>query len=158
MIRFFQTEDADYIIESHYAIYHQEYHFDSTFREFIREGIQSFIGQANRSKESLWVLEIEGNLYGSIGITQLTDQTAQLRWFLINPSQRGNGWGRRLMAIAIEFCKEKRYEKIILWTNQRLVAARSLYQFYGFTIQEKREQFLSNQLIKEERWELDLIK
>lgn len=158
MIRSFQTEDVNFIIESHYTIYQQEYQFDHTFREFVRDGIHAFVNRSNPAKEGIWIVEIEGRLYGSIGITQLTDQTAQLRWFLIDPSQRGNGWGRKLMETAIHFCENKGYEIIHLWTNERLEATRKLYQLFGFCIKERREQFLSNQLIKEECWELNLVK
>lgn len=158
MIRSFHVQDADFIIESHYTIYQQEYQFDQTFREFIHDGISSFVEHSNPSKEEIWVVDIEGRLYGSIGITQLTDKTAQLRWFLIAPEQRGNGWGSKLMQTATQFCESKGYETIILWTNRRLEVARKIYDSFGFAIKETREQFLSNQLIKEECWELNLVK
>lgn len=64
--------------------------------------------------------------------------------------------GGQLVQKAIDFCREKNYKTIILWTNSELKAARHLYEKFGFRIMETRKETLSNQELVEERWELSL--
>ncbi|WLR42531.1 hypothetical protein LC087_17860 [Bacillus carboniphilus] len=52
MIRLFQLDDARYIIHSHYKLYHQEYNYDFTFKEFIKSQVQEFMDR-NNDKEQI---------------------------------------------------------------------------------------------------------
>jgi GNAT superfamily N-acetyltransferase len=108
------------------------------------------------SKENLWILEINQQPKGSIGIVKVDETSAQLRWFLIEPDVRGRGFGNRLVQTAIDFCRDKKYKTIFLWTNSELIAARRIYKKYGFKITETKRKKLSNQDLIEERWELSL--
>ena len=110
----------------------------------------------NEEKENVWVIDSNGLLKGSIGIVKVSDDIAQLRWFLIEPDQRGRGLGKRLIQKAIEFSKDKNYKTIILWTNTSLYAARKLYESFGFNITEVKNSLLSNQEMVEEKWELKI--
>ncbi len=60
-----------------------------------------------------------------------------MRWYLVDPSARGLGLGRKLLHEAVAFCKECRYESVFLWTISALAAAARLYLSAGF---EKVEQ------------------
>lgn len=153
MIRPYRPGDEEYVISSHDEIYRKEYQFDSSFREFISATMQAFLDRFDPEKEQLWIVEVEGEPKGSIGITRQTDETAQLRWFLIEPEARGQRYGKQLLETAIQFCREKKYETISLVTNSKLDAARALYEKYGFSIVETTQQLRSNQLLIEERWE-----
>lgn len=146
-------EDLDYIIEAHVRIYHLEYQFDESFNRFITDAVYSFRENMNGLNEMVFILELEGRPKGSIGITRLNDDTAQLRWFLLEKEARGRGWGRKLIEEALRFAEAKQYKTISLWTNQRLTAARSLYKRHGFSIVESKVEILSNQEMIEERWE-----
>lgn len=84
------------------------------------------------------------------------DSEAQLRWYLVEHDLNGQGYGKKLMETAINSCIEKQYETIILWTNNKLTRARELYARYGFNIINKKEQFLSNQILVTECWLKDL--
>lgn len=156
MIRSFHLEDTDYIIRSHYEIYNKEYHYDLSFKEFIENTLNEFIKRADRSKENIWILEMDDEPKGSIGITKVNEHVAQLRLFLVDPGVRGAGYGGQLIQKAIDFCREANYKTIILWTNSELKAARHLYEKYGFRLIETRIQTLSGQDLTEERWELSL--
>ncbi|WP_199425812.1 GNAT family N-acetyltransferase [Thermaerobacillus caldiproteolyticus] len=156
MIRRFKPEDAEYIINSHYKIYNKEYNYDLSFKEFIKKGLNNFIERSDTTKEEIWILEINGVPKGSIGITMVDENVAQLRWFLVEPDLRGSGFGSKLIQKAIDFCREKAYKTILLWTNNDFKAARNLYKKFGFRLTETRIQTLSNQILTEERWELSL--
>ncbi|MHA7966762.1 GNAT family N-acetyltransferase [Paenibacillus sp. CAU 1782] len=153
MIRSFTSDDFNYIMESHVRIYHHEYQFDESFKSFISNAIHSFRENVDKEKEMVFILELDGRPKGSIGITRLSDDTAQLRWFLLETEARGKGWGGKLLEEALKFAEARQYKKITLWTNQKLTAARSLYERYGFSIVESKVEILSNQEMIEERWE-----
>ena len=69
---------------------------------------------------------------------------------------RGKGIGNRLMGTAIDFCRNRGYGKIYLWTFDGLDAARHLYEKVGFALVE---QFTGTQWgteVEEQRFELVL--
>ncbi|MDQ0721750.1 GNAT superfamily N-acetyltransferase [Paenibacillus sp. W4I10] len=156
MIRTFVQKDLQYVIETHIRIYRNEYNYDHSFAEFITHAVDSFGLKGNHSREMLWIVELDQTASGSIGLTQVNENTAQLRWFLIEPEARGAGWGGKLIEQAILFAKEKDYTSVILWTNESLIGARRLYQSVGFEVKEVRKQMLSGQELTEEQWELVL--
>jgi ribosomal protein S18 acetylase RimI-like enzyme len=157
MIRnFYNNNDVTYVIEAHSRIYSSEYQFDDSFKEFIRQSLTDFVNGIDKDKENLWILDPGNKPKGSIGIVNLDGQTAQLRWFLVEPELRGRGFGKELIHKAIEFCKECKFKRVILWTNSSLISARKLYKYNGFNIVETRKQIRSNQELIEERWELVL--
>jgi N-acetylglutamate synthase-like GNAT family acetyltransferase len=156
MIRSFQFGEEEYLIKSHYSYYSIEHNFDLSFKKFITEGVEQFIKNFNKEKDNLWLVEMNNELKGSIAISHMNDSEAQLRWFLVESDLNGKGYGKKLLETAINFCIEKQYETIILWTNDKLTRARELYSRYGFNIIDKQEQFLSNQLLVTECWRMTL--
>ncbi len=97
MIRTFLQKDLQYVIEAHIRIYQNEYNYDDSFAEFITHAVNSFGCSGNHAREMLWIVELDQTASGSIGLTQVNEHTAQLRWFLIEPEARGAGWGRKLI-------------------------------------------------------------
>jgi len=154
LIRSYTETDLNYIVESHCRIYQQEYKFDDSFNEFMMDSLNKFLRNKNDKKENIWVVDQEGILMGSIGIVKVSDDISQLRWFLLEPDQRGKGLGNQLIQEAIKFCKDNHYKTIILWTNKSLHAARKLYEKNGFKVSEVKKSYLSNQEIIEEKWEI----
>jgi GNAT superfamily N-acetyltransferase len=67
------------------------------------------------------------------------DRTAQLRILLVDPAARGRKLGARLVRTCLDFAREAGYEKMMLWTNHPLAAARSIYLAEGFTLVESDE-------------------
>ncbi|MBO8172835.1 MAG: GNAT family N-acetyltransferase [Bacillaceae bacterium] len=156
MIRPFNQRDIDYVIESHYQIYQREYQYDLTFKAFVESSLTRFLEKFDPERENLWILEVDQQPRGSICIEKIEADTAQLRFFLVEPAVRGQGFGHQLLKQAVDFCRDKDYQTLFLWTNRNLVTARRLYEKFGFFITETREQLLSNQNLVEERWELPL--
>ncbi|MDN8592550.1 hypothetical protein B2I21_10230 [Chryseobacterium mucoviscidosis] len=156
MIRTFVQKDLEYVIEAHIRIYRDEYNYDHSFAEFIKDAVNEFKRSGNYAREMVWIIELNQTASGCIGLTQLDEQTAQLRWFLIEPEARNGGWGRQLIEQAVHFAREKGYSSIILWTNESLSGARRLYRSFGFEVVEFRKQVLSGQELTEEKWKLML--
>ncbi|WP_242215617.1 GNAT family N-acetyltransferase [Bacillus cereus group sp. BfR-BA-01383] len=156
MIRTFNLEDTNYIINSHYELYNKEYNYDLSFRDFIAKNMEGFIVRADNLKERIWILEVDKERRGSISIKKVNENVAQLGMFLVDPNLRGAGFGNQLVQKAIHFCRQTNYKTIILWTNNDLKAARHIYENNGFRLIKTRKQTLSNQELLEELWELSI--
>lgn len=155
MIRSMKSEeDLNYVIDVHWRIYTTEYNYDTSFIQFFTEAIRTYFNNSKPEEDNLWLLEIDEKPKGCIAIVRTEDDTAQLRWLLLEPEVRNRGYGNILMQHAMEFCREKGYQKIFLWTNNSLTTARALYSRYGFNIVKSRIRTLSNQELIEDRWEL----
>lgn len=155
-IRPFTPEEAEYIIRRHRDLYADEYGFDSTFESYVGDAVRKFLETYDGSLENIWIAEYQGQPVGSIAIVRVDDTTSQLRWFLIEPEMRGKGLGDRLMKIAVDFCREKDYKLVYLWTLSILEAARHLYKRYGFEPTDTAEHDIWGNHLIEERWDLVL--
>ena len=144
------AEDIEQIIDRHRALYAKEYGFDATFGDYVAKSLEGKI-------EHIWISEDDGKFTGCIGVVEADEHIAQLRWFLIEPEARGTGIGKALMQKLMDHCIEKEYERIFLWTVNKLPAARAIYERFSFQLIEvKPEKMLWGQKLIEERWDLSL--
>ncbi|SCZ78161.1 GNAT family N-acetyltransferase [Acidaminobacter hydrogenoformans] len=161
-IRHFQKSDLDWVIDRHDKLYAEEQGFDHTFRPYVEGPVYDFGATLKPEKENLWVAEAwkgpgsEGIRAGMIAIVRVDDETAQLRWYLVEPEYRGVGLGRTLMKTALDFTATAGYKKVFLWTVSQLDAARHLYIDYGFTLTQTETHEIWGKTQTEERWELEL--
>jgi ribosomal protein S18 acetylase RimI-like enzyme len=129
--------DVATIVQMHGTIYAREYGFDETFSAYVDRPLTQF-AIAPSPRDRLWIAERDRQIVGSIAIVGGESSEAQLRWFLVDPSLRGLGLGRRLMHEAIAFAAECRYESVFLWTVSALTAAAHLYRAAGFAKVEEK--------------------
>jgi DNA-binding MarR family transcriptional regulator/GNAT superfamily N-acetyltransferase len=156
-VRTYKPEDIEYIIKRHRELYKNEYGFTSEFGDYVEKYVIEFDKYHDEIRENIWIAEVSGRPVGVIAIVKVDEFTAQLRWFLIEPEMRSKGLGHKLLQIAIDFCKEKNYKKVLLWTVDKLVTARHLYSSYGFTLTASEEnRTWTSDVIKEERWDFIL--
>lgn len=155
-IRTFQIKDIEYITKRHMELYAAEYGFDHTFGEYVSDAVNKFVEAHDAAKENIWIAEVNGKPVGSIALVKAGDSSAQLRWFLIEPHMRGKGLGHKLMTAALNFCREKGYKHVLLWTVSTLETARHLYKSYGFHLKETAEHDIWGNHLVEERWDLDI--
>ena len=101
--------------------------------------------------------EIQGRFAGSVAIVRRDDQTAQLRWPIVEPGQRRRGIGRQLVSEAVRFAREAGYRAVILWTIDFLHSARRLYTEAGFHLTETKASHVWGRELIEECWQLDLV-
>ncbi len=153
-IRDWRMGDAGYIAYRHGVLYEKEYGLDKIFEQYVIAGISKFM--ENPLAGNIWVAECDGQIVGSIAIVGTDKETAQLRWFLIEPEFRGSGVGRRLMTTAMAYCRDKNFKRVFLWTFQGLDAARHLYKIFGFRPTEQVENNTWKDKLVEERWDIIL--
>lgn len=154
----FQYGDLGIVLLLHGKLYHQEYQFNHDFEMYVAEGLAEFIKMYREGKSRLWVAEVKGKAIGTVAILERPQYQAQLRWFLIHPDYRGIGLGKILTEKTIIFCRDAGYHSIYLWTLKNLIAARIIYEQYGFKLIEEKEHFFWGQNLTEQCYTLKLKK
>ena len=148
--------DIGYIIYLHGVLYAQEYDLDQTFEGDVAIRMGEFAKTYDARKDHFTVAVLDGKIVGSIVINGLSDETAQLRWFLVHPDARGRGLGRQLIDGALAFCREKGYKKVTLWTISELKAAANLFLHAGFTVTREETHEIWGAPRTEQDYELNL--
>ncbi|RAY12248.1 GNAT family N-acetyltransferase [Actinomadura craniellae] len=130
--------DLGTVVAMHGVLYGREEGMDQTMEAYVATGLAEYALARARSGDAagrLWVAETGTGLAGSIGMTASAEEgAAQLRWFLLDPSARGQGLGRRLRDVALDFARAQGYRSVFLWTIAGLAPAHHLYKEAGFTL------------------------
>ena len=126
--------DLGWVVQRNGALYAAEYGWDQTYEALVARLVADFAARADRAGEAAWIAEAGGERAGCVFCTRKSDQTAQLRLLLVEPSARGIGIGERLVTECLAFARRAGYRDIVLWTNDVLHAARRIYQRAGFEL------------------------
>jgi GNAT superfamily N-acetyltransferase len=147
--------DLGAIVQLHGTIYAREYGFDETFEAYVAAPLAEVV-RARNQRDRIWIAERGNHIVGCIAIVGASTNEAQLRWFLVDPSERGQGLGRMLLHEAMDFCGSQNYGSVFLWTVSALTAAARLYQSFGFEKAEERPGRQWGVDVVEERYMLNL--
>jgi GNAT superfamily N-acetyltransferase len=146
------------ITEIHAVYYHEHWGFDVSFETQVGRELSVFMSEFDDDRDGFWVATRGGKFAGSIAIDghNTPADGARLRWFIVDPEFQNAGLGQELIARAVEFCKQKKYPKIFLWTFEGLDAARRLYEQQHFQLSETHDADQWGRRIKEQKFELIL--
>jgi len=128
------------IAELHGTYYHEHWGFGFFFEAKVATELSGFLNRFDKDRDGIWFADVNGRVEGSIAIDGLhaLDEGAHLRWFIMSDALRGKGAGRKLINVAIDFCRSKGYKTIYLWTFEGLDAARYLYEDVGFKLAKQQ--------------------
>jgi GNAT superfamily N-acetyltransferase len=82
---------------------------------------------------NFWVVEAEGALIGMAAISRVDEKTGRLRRMRVTEPWRRKGVAQALLTVAIGFCRECGYARLILDTTHLQTDAHRLYERAGFT-------------------------
>jgi len=147
-----QSGDIGYTAFMHGDLYQREYNYGITFEKYVTQGLFEFYHLYNPQRNRVWVCEHQGQIVGTLFLMQRGD-SAQLRYFLIDPSYRGLGLGKKLMHLYMEFLRQCNYQHSYLWTTHELQAAASLYQRKEFVLTEEIKSNSFGKELVEQRYD-----
>ncbi|MBT9290705.1 bifunctional helix-turn-helix transcriptional regulator/GNAT family N-acetyltransferase [Prosthecodimorpha staleyi] len=148
--------DMGWILQAHGEIYTRDYGWTPLFEALVAEILAKFLRDFDPASEHCWIAEMDGRRVGSVFIVRADADTAKLRLLLVHPDARGHGLGRRLVEEAIAFSRARGYRRLVLWTNDPLVAARHIYEKAGFRLVEESRHADFGPEMTGQNWVLDL--
>lgn len=123
------------IVDMHADYYSRNVGFGMAFETKVADALAAFLGRADGEVSDIWHAESGGRIVGSVAVDgeNLGENTAHLRWFIVDDCVRGLGAGKALIDTALAFCDARGFAKTRLWTLKGLGAAHHLYERHGFT-------------------------
>jgi DNA-binding MarR family transcriptional regulator/N-acetylglutamate synthase-like GNAT family acetyltransferase len=155
-IREAASGDYGWIVERHGVLYALEYGWDETFEGLVAEIIGAFARSHDPRRERAFIAELGGRRAGCVLCVREADDTAKLRTLLVEPWARGHGIGSRLVDECIAFARAAGYTRMVLWTNDVLVAARRIYERAGFELVDEAAHHAFGHDLVEQTWSLEL--
>ena len=155
-LRQHEPGDMGWIVHRHGALYAEEHHWDIGFEALVADIVAAFLKSYDSAWDRCWIAEMNGENVGCVLLARGSDQVAKLRLLLVEPKARGLGVGSRLVDECVRFARRAGYERVELWTNSVLVAARRVYENAGFhRTKEEPHRSFGHDLVAE-TWVLEL--
>jgi GNAT superfamily N-acetyltransferase len=127
--------DLGWVVMVNGEVYAEEYGWDTALEALTVRIVADFAALPDAGSSAGWIAELDGERVGCVFCVPAEEEgTAKLRLLLVHPRGRGHGVGAKLVQTAIKFARAAGYERMVLWTNHPLVAARRIYLASGFRL------------------------
>jgi DNA-binding MarR family transcriptional regulator/GNAT superfamily N-acetyltransferase len=156
VLRAHRPGDMGWVVQAHGELYAREYGWDERFEALVARIAADFIDRFDAQRSRCFIAEVDGERVGSAFVVPRSRSVAKLRLLIVEPRARGRGLGRRLVEACIAFAREKRYRRLVLWTQSNLAAARAIYASCGFKLKRRERHATFGVKLTGEYWELAL--
>jgi GNAT superfamily N-acetyltransferase len=143
---------------AHGEVYTREFGWDTSFEALVADIVARSAAGHDPGREAAWIAEVDGRRVGCVFCVSDPERegTALLRILLVHPDGRGGHLGRRLVGACLQFARDAGYERMRLWTNHSLAAARHLYLEQGFRLLAEEPHHSFGVDLVGQTYELDL--
>jgi len=156
VIRPHEPGDIGWIIHRQMKLYAAEYGWNNGYEALIARITGDFLADFKPGREYCWIAEKDGTIAGSVFLVDAGDNVAKLRLLYVEPFARGLGVGKALVRACIGFARETGYQRLTLWTNDVLAAARGIYEAEGFVLIAEERHHSFGKDLNGQTWQLDL--
>jgi DNA-binding MarR family transcriptional regulator/GNAT superfamily N-acetyltransferase len=156
LLRQHQPGDMGWIVHRQAVLYAEEYGWDGTYEALAAEIVAQFIKNYDPKCERCWIAEKDGERVGAVFVAKASDEIAKLRLLHVEQEARGLGIGKRLVEECVRFARQVGYQRITLWTQSTLHAARYIYKQAGFHLVREQQHHSFGKDLTAETWELAL--
>ncbi|MEZ5934815.1 MAG: GNAT family N-acetyltransferase [Alphaproteobacteria bacterium] len=149
IIRPFVAADASAVrslfirVNQHLAPDHMAKAFDNYVEQSLAEEIDQIATYYRNKDGSFFVAELSAQIVGMFGLESIGSDAMELRRMYVDPSVRGRGIGRLLLAHAEEQTRRSGKTRLVLSTSELQTAALSLYRSSGYA--QLREELVTTQ-------------
>lgn len=127
--------DLGWVVMAHGELYVREFGWDTTFEALCARIVADYAAEADDPGYAAWIAELDGERVGCVFVVRGEGPgVAKLRILLVDEKARGRRLGYRLVGTALDFAAAAGYERMQLWTNHPLAAARHVYLQHGFSL------------------------
>ena len=149
--------DLGWIIHRQAVLYAEEYSWNSDYEALVARILADYAQSFDPAHDAAWVADIDGRIAGSVFLVRAGQpKLGKLRLLYVEPWARGAGIGAKLVHACIERARAVGDERLTLWTNSVLVAARRIYERAGFKLVGEAPHHSFGKDLVGQTWELDL--
>jgi GNAT superfamily N-acetyltransferase len=149
--------DLGWVVMAHAEMYAREFGWDVSFEALVARIVADYAAGHDDAREGAWIAEQDGRRAGCVFCVAADEHTARLRVLLVDPAARGHGTGGRLVDECLRFARQAGYQRMRLWTNDPLVAARRVYLSRGFQLVSEEPHASFGVTLTGQEYELDLV-
>ena len=80
----------------------------------------------------IFMIQKNSETIGTFAFIKKNEKIYEFSKMAIIPDERGNGYGNKAMKFLIQFAKNKKWSRLILYSNTKLKNSIHLYRKYGF--------------------------
>ena len=151
--------DLGWVVMANGELYVHEFGWDTTFETLCARIVADYASDAAAGAPGTagWIAELDGERVGCVMVVAADEPgVAKLRLLLVDQRGRGRRLGYRLVAAVLDFATAAGYQRMQLWTNHPLAAARHVYLEHGFTLVREEPHHSFGVDLVGQTYELDL--
>jgi len=107
----------------------QYFYVEPKDRELLENCEKSIIDSGG----NIFFAKYEDIIVGCFSFIKIDDTVYELGKMAVDPNYQGLKIGQKMMSFAIDFAKEKNWNKLVLYSSTKLPTAIYIYKKYGFT-------------------------